>query len=378
MALPDNVGSGTVTGRLIDSLGNPIEGKVTFTPSPAYLLNASAEPSPVTIIPKPVTVTLADGAFTTTLTATDDPDNNPTSWTYKVAFNLTGAKRASFDIQVPEGETVDLTTVAPVGSSGGVIITRGPDGIGVPAGGSSGQVLAKASSADYDTHWVTSSGGGGGEGGPVYWDDVLSKPSTFPPSTHNHDDRYFTETESDARFVRTVNGSGPDGNGNVVVATDVGSVEWDAIEDKPSTFTPSSHTHAIADVTGLQSALNGKAGTGDLFSGSYDDLTDKPDIPDSAADVNAVPTTRTVNGHALSSNVTLSASDVDARSSSWTPSVSDIPAGSTLSVVFNGSWPARPTNRTDVVVQWLDFTGTAGAPSAGLENVDIVIQDSSA
>lgn len=36
---------------------------------------------------------------------------------------------------------------------------------------------------------------------PSAWDDVTGKPSTFPPSTHNHDDRYFTETESDARFA---------------------------------------------------------------------------------------------------------------------------------------------------------------------------------
>lgn len=38
------------------------------------------------------------------------------------------------------------------------------------------------------------------------------------PTTHNHDDRYFTETESDGRYVRTVNGNGPDGSGNVNVA----------------------------------------------------------------------------------------------------------------------------------------------------------------
>jgi hypothetical protein len=36
----------------------------------------------------------------------------------------------------------------------------GSNGIGVPTGGTSGQVLAKNSSADYDTHWVTGGGGG--------------------------------------------------------------------------------------------------------------------------------------------------------------------------------------------------------------------------
>ena len=37
----------------------------------------------------------------------------------------------------------------------------GPPGRGVPPGGADGQVLAKASGADYDTAWVTGSGGGG-------------------------------------------------------------------------------------------------------------------------------------------------------------------------------------------------------------------------
>jgi hypothetical protein len=38
-----------------------------------------------------------------------------------------------------------------------------------------------------------------------------------------------------------------------------GSTAWADITGKPATFTPSSHTHAIADTTGLQTALDGKA-----------------------------------------------------------------------------------------------------------------------
>jgi hypothetical protein len=37
----------------------------------------------------------------------------------------------------------------------------GADGVGVPAGGTMGQVLKKASNADYDTEWADESGGGG-------------------------------------------------------------------------------------------------------------------------------------------------------------------------------------------------------------------------
>lgn len=32
------------------------------------------------------------------------------------------------------------------------------------------------------------------------WGDVQGKPSTYPPSSHNHDDRYYTESESNDRF----------------------------------------------------------------------------------------------------------------------------------------------------------------------------------
>ena len=39
---------------------------------------------------------------------------------------------------------------------------KGDTGEGVPTGGTTGQVLAKNSGTDYDTHWVNQSGGGGG------------------------------------------------------------------------------------------------------------------------------------------------------------------------------------------------------------------------
>lgn len=37
-----------------------------------------------------------------------------------------------------------------------------------------------------------------------------------------------------------------------------GSVEWTNVQNKPATFQPSAHTHTISDVTGLQTALDGK------------------------------------------------------------------------------------------------------------------------
>lgn len=54
-------------------------------------------------------------------------------------------------------------------------------------------------------------------------------------------------------------------NGTTLVPSSVsGTVDWADITGKPSTFTPSTHTHVISDVTGLQTALDNKV---DVVSG---------------------------------------------------------------------------------------------------------------
>jgi hypothetical protein len=44
-----------------------------------------------------------------------------------------------------------------------------------------------------------------------------------------------------------------------------GAGSWDDITGKPSTFAPSAHTHAIADTTGLQAALDARVARADAF-----------------------------------------------------------------------------------------------------------------
>jgi phage-related tail fiber protein len=65
-----------------------------------------------------------------------------------------------------------------------------------------------------------------GGGTTVAWDDVTGKPSTFPPSTHGHAISEVTNLQT-------------------------------TLDGKAATI----HAHAIADVTGLQTALDGKAPT---------------------------------------------------------------------------------------------------------------------
>ena len=47
---------------------------------------------------------------------------------------------------------------------------------------------------------------------------------------------------------------------------DPGTTMWAGITDKPSTFTPSTHTHQISDITNLQSTLDGKQAKGDYLT----------------------------------------------------------------------------------------------------------------
>lgn len=55
------------------------------------------------------------------------------------------------------------------------------------------------------------------------------------------------------------------------------------------------------------------------------------------------------------------------------PTLADLPAGSTLSVIYNAGWPDRPTARTDIIVQWIDFTAAAPVPIGALADHDIVL-----
>src|SRR5699024_324897 len=51
---------------------------------------------------------------------------------------------------------------------------------------------------------MNSSESDGGGGGPISWNDVTGKPTLFPPTEHNHDDRYNTKEQVSAEidFVR--------------------------------------------------------------------------------------------------------------------------------------------------------------------------------
>lgn len=74
--------------------------------------------------------------------------------------------------QGPKGDKGDPGQDGATGAKG----DKGDPGVGVPTGGTTGQVLAKKSNTDYDTEWVDQTGGGGsgepGEDGGYYQPSV--------------------------------------------------------------------------------------------------------------------------------------------------------------------------------------------------------------
>ena len=82
-----------------------------------------------------------------------------------------------FTFGIPQGSKGDPGDPGPKGDPGdpgpkGDPGDPGAPGVGVPAGGTTGQVLTKKTNADYDTEWQTPSGGGGGD--TVSVDQVLT------------------------------------------------------------------------------------------------------------------------------------------------------------------------------------------------------------
>jgi hypothetical protein len=71
--------------------------------------------------------------------------------------------------------------------------------------------------------------------GSLAWDNVTDKPTTFPPSSHTHVAADITD------FTSAVEAVSP-------------PADWDTLANKPSTFPPSSHGHVAADVSDFSTA----------------------------------------------------------------------------------------------------------------------------
>jgi hypothetical protein len=145
------------------------------------------------------------------------------------------------------------------------ISEQGLDGVGVPQGGATGQVLKKVSGDDYATEWADEAAAlasqWGGISGTLSNQTDLQNALNAKANTshthvkaditdfaHNHDDRYYTETETDSLL------SGKANTSHTHIIGDTTGLQA-ALDSKAA----STHTHVISDTTGLQTALDGKA-----------------------------------------------------------------------------------------------------------------------
>jgi hypothetical protein len=151
---------------------------------------------------------------------------------------------------MPESITIDVTQ--PI-TTVDVAITTGIPGMGVPPGGTTGQVLAKASNTDNDTEWIAQTGGGGGGG-------VTDHGALTGLADDDHT-QYHNNTRGDARYSQL-------GHGHAIADT---TGLQSALDGKQAagSYAAASHSHAIADTTGLQSALDGKQAAGSYAAASH-------------------------------------------------------------------------------------------------------------
>lgn len=133
MTLPANVGYCQVSGRFIQAIldgtdldrdpdGIAIPGlSIVLTASVARVKNVTASP-PVTIQLAPITLSTddtgtvvdKDGVADVFIVASNDPDLDPTGWTYLATISAPTVPKYSFSFVAPEGGVVDLSTVTEV------------------------------------------------------------------------------------------------------------------------------------------------------------------------------------------------------------------------------------------------------------------------
>ena len=242
----------------------------------------------------------------------------------------------------------------PTGGTQGQVLTQGTTGpewqdapSGLPDGGAPGQVLTQ------------------GENGPE-WTDA---PDPLP--TGGETGQVLTKTASGTAWDDVPSDLPAGGTDGQILTKTTDGVAW---EDAPE-----------AGVT----SFKGRTGAVTPQEGDYtaDMVGARPDTwTPSAADVGAVPTSRTVNGHALSANVTLDADDVGARPDTWTPTASDVgavpttrtinskPLSSDVTLTAEDVGAGEPATSATVTLTAAGWTGSA-APFSQQVACSIVAAD---
>lgn len=256
-------------------------------------------------------------------------------------------------LSVEADGTVSADDQFPTGGTQGQVLTQGTTGpewqdapSGLPDGGAPGQVLTQGESGP---EWTDAPDPlpSGGETGQVLtktaegtaWDDI---PSDLPAG-------------------------GTDGQ---ILTKTADGVAW---EDAPEA--------GVTSFKGRTGAVTPQ--DGDYTAGM---VGARPDTwTPSAADVGAVPTSRTVNGQELSQDINLTADNVGARPDTWTPTASDVgaipnPSGGTTGQILEKTatgtqWADKPSSgisQSEADARYLQLSGGTMTGNINLNQKNLV------
>lgn len=207
----------------------PSQSNVVFTPSQRRLRDEEVPPTDGRVIVLDPFVANFDAAGELmepggtsaaldpfVVTATNDPDVDPTGWTFHVTETINGAVVADYDAIIPfdaAGSTVDITELVPVAGSGGTVALPLNVVGGVPTliDGGGGVPLINPTQLPNTVAGVASVDGFTGvvSLAAIYAAlvhnhtavQITDGGTTFAALSHNHDTAYLDQAEGDARYL---------------------------------------------------------------------------------------------------------------------------------------------------------------------------------